>query len=834
MENNASTGERTALVEREHISPSHEFARRILVGATKREALNPQVPLAPVTRESLGTLTERDYTLFNTRSNEERTAFWSNQPEQTHDAQMDTWLTNTQTLFANAQEFFTLDARGKEWATIYKRLGLSVENVNKDSLQQFYAKYLADPDLANGGIKLFVKDVLNAPEYKNAEGKLDTVKLQNDLPAITWIAHVFGENSSQVISRLTAAEGMVEENPEQLINNTELTMPPTEIKLLEFLRKEPLQPQRTNQESSTRSGKLPEGYQWKYGREKVEDEEIVADAELITELLNFPEIAKELKNLKPEKYGNQTIAGLTIKMAEEHNQLKQTLATHGVTPERLVEINTYVAGRYKEFLQKTYGITLPDMQQPISFPISGMLADYYSDGEAHARVASGYPIVFLDMDVVMKDSKKLTEKDWESLSKEESGQLIERELNEIYPHELTHLMEDMAYWSLLRTNPDGTEEIIEREKGKGGLLVAKPHETKIEDRKAMVTYRERGRGLMEAVTVELTNEWAKSMNSQLDLPAYLGERQVLNTLVDMLAKEQNISRHEAFKKFVDAYFSPKGFQVLAKELSGQQRDQEGRVSFVRPHFQPIVYALMEYEKEHAKFPDYNLTLAYVNNNPTPEQRTILANLALHGPAKDSKVLLPMALRKTIASQFNIDLPQTEEAPPPTATAAATENAPHPEATAHEIDSNRDLLSQVNEALKTETTNKIRFTATEATLRKYLKTLSVKGYKLDESDAVIKTTNGEHSFVVSGKVNVPFGSAAFTAILANNAAGGITVQTHTLDLQGSANFARGEIEKYITNLDEKIVEQINAKVDQAWEVANMKIGEDTLEMEFKKK
>lgn len=221
--------------ERENTSPSPEFSRRILLAPTNKDALNPTIPLTPTTRESLGTIAERNYTIFNTHSTQERSAYWSTKPEQTNAAQMDAWLTGTQATFANGREFFTSSAQGKQWSEVYKKLGLSPDNIQRDSLQQFYTKYLTAQNPAQDGVKQFVKDILASPAYRTPDGKFDAMKLEQDLPAITWLANVFGEKSSEIISSLTAAEGIVQENPDTLVTNTDTTLSTRESELLESL-----------------------------------------------------------------------------------------------------------------------------------------------------------------------------------------------------------------------------------------------------------------------------------------------------------------------------------------------------------------------------------------------------------------------------------------------------------------------------------------------------------------------------------------------------------------------------------------------------------------------
>ena len=76
-----ATVEAPHIPEKAQTTPSPEFSRRILLGPSQKEALNPNAPLAPITREALGSLKDRDYTLYNTKSDAERDAFWSTKAE---------------------------------------------------------------------------------------------------------------------------------------------------------------------------------------------------------------------------------------------------------------------------------------------------------------------------------------------------------------------------------------------------------------------------------------------------------------------------------------------------------------------------------------------------------------------------------------------------------------------------------------------------------------------------------------------------------------------------------------------------------------------------------
>lgn len=224
-----------SLSEKEHITPSPEFSRRILSAPSKKEALNPNTPLTSVTRESLGIFAERDYTIFNTKSDQERETYWKTQPETDNPAQMAKWLKDTQADFADNQAFFSTTEEGKQWTNVFSHLGLSADNMTQTQLEQFYATYLASSDKANGGEKKFIADILSSPMYQTPDGKFDDAKLREDLPALEWLANVFGENSAQIASRLSSSEATLQQAPDAIITPADTMMSAKEIKLLEFL-----------------------------------------------------------------------------------------------------------------------------------------------------------------------------------------------------------------------------------------------------------------------------------------------------------------------------------------------------------------------------------------------------------------------------------------------------------------------------------------------------------------------------------------------------------------------------------------------------------------------
>lgn len=638
--------EHHATAEREHASPSHELARRLLVGATRRDAFNPHIPLSEVTKETLGTFASRDYSVFNAKSHEER---------RNHGGQMETWLTTTQTLFTNSKEFFTANEKGKQWAEVYKRLGLSVENVDKDALQQFYAKYLGATDEKDGGVKQFVKDVLNAPEYKTSSGTLDMAKLQHDLSAISWIAHVFGENSAQVISRLTAAEGMLETNPDELIKNTTTTLPTHEKKLLEFLHKE--------------------------------------------------------KTTKPETP--------PIKPPEP-----KTPETHAETTKAEEAYKKYFGEDWKEKLKKNLLIdvkqaTEEDREREKKNGVIGHVATNAEVGP-HNKLVANHIIVYNESAV--------------------DDFAFRTEIGE-------------AMWNIL-------ENIAVTKK-------VPPAET------FQARAKRRTPELVVQSSTQLLDMWDGAYKTQPT--RYSG-------LTGKPREYKNIPEWKS-EGFAD------GIAIEIKRKAGLPLDAK--------------------EQE-------------IWNSLTPPCKELLDAAAVFLP--EVSITTP---------------PEKPETKPHTDTPKIAETPSHAEdgnhgPTTHEVDPSKDLVKQVNEVLRHETESTSRFEATPATLKKYLQSLSIQGFKLNESDAAIKKINGENMLQIYGKIKVPFGSVTFSATLANDPAGGIRLKTHTLQLEGIANMKKKEIEDNITNLDVIMEKQINAQIDQSWEVSNMKIGEDALEMEFKKK
>lgn len=680
----------------ERVSPPGQFDAlkpRLLMGGN---AINPDHPLPAITQDQLGSFASRNYDIFTTASANERKRHWQGKENNDFERQKRVWIEQTTATFTNAKDWFEKSEQGKQWASLYKRLGIEVTSFSAQNAEQLYNAYFS-PGQSESPIKKFVAQVANAYQQGNT---IDHAGIERDLKGIQWLGNIFGETSAEVVAQLIDAEVALLTKPDTLIAKANQTqevnnqpvarinrLEADERRLLKFLWNNrtadvtptprpttPPTPQAAT--PSIPSKRRPEGYKWEYQRPKPDEPRKFPHAELVQQVSEPYSIAFGLKNRNPQKYRNSDVNQLAAEIQQEHAQLDQTLIAHGLTQERLSKMTVNVLTHYERFVQQTYGISLPKIEDVTLFPISGKTAEYYNPGrQAYAFVDTRFPIIFLDMDVITDHARRLpTHKDWRELPKEELGNLMQRLLNEIKPHEYTHLMGDLAYWKLSNTATGNVEDL---RAGKLGLLVSKPKEVIQRNGHIQVDYAERGRGLMEAVTVELTKQWAENMNAQLDINAYAPERQVLQALKSLLAKEQNISEDETFKKFVAAYFTPKGFRDLAKDLAGKHEDQAGHIVYKRPHFQSIIYALMERETEaafqHQTEPNYPLTIAYITNTLSQAQKDDLIQLAKQGVPHGSRVHLPLAARRSLAAQlgFTLEVPRQE---PPAETPPAQEEA----------------------------------------------------------------------------------------------------------------------------------------------------------------
>lgn len=234
METSGITGiESAPLLEYDlGLIPSLNFSRRLLIGTSDPEAFDPNKDQPLATKESLGSFDKRNYSIFNTKSTEERKKYWESQSEKTFEEKKEIWMNKMEEIFKASQGFFTNTEQGKKWSLFLKRINIDTQLIDKAQLESFYDKYLKSDNLSDEGIKLFVKDIISS--YRSS-GKVNYKDIQQNLDAIEWISKVFGEKSSQIISRLTSTETQLEANANTLVTEKKDKLTDIEIELLEFL-----------------------------------------------------------------------------------------------------------------------------------------------------------------------------------------------------------------------------------------------------------------------------------------------------------------------------------------------------------------------------------------------------------------------------------------------------------------------------------------------------------------------------------------------------------------------------------------------------------------------
>lgn len=648
----------------------HQFAalhpRLLLTG----DALNPDKKDLPKA-EILPSFENRDYTIYSQVSLNERVKEWEGRENNDFERQKQAWVENTVATFEQGKKFFTESEQGKQWTQVFSSLGIDAKNFTADAAKHLYAAYL-EGGVKEQKLKDFVKDIINSSSFNMA-----------DLDAVAWIGNIFGKSTNVVIQHLIYAEQKLRTEPNSIIENANESQTPekletlrinkineTEEAILHFIwgngqaqiqsgeTPKPTEPGQDQTNKTPQERRFPirpaaeeEGYKWDYYSPG--DPRKLPKENLIEQLLDPTALAQELKNNNPNKYNAIPNAELAKQIADEQELLNQELSIHGITLETIANMGTRFFGTdfsrdYEAFLKEEYGINVPKLGNVRFQPIFGKTVESFGIGRGtFAFVDPSYPVIFLNMNEIAPTVQQL-----HAMSPDTVKQTFERVLGDIAPHEKTHLIGDLAFWRQIKTLPDGGEDVKEILPGKTGIKVGKPVKYQ-EGEQIKYHYKERGRWLSEAVTVELTNKWAESRNAKIELNAYPAEQQVLNALLDTYAKDHRVSQSEAFKQFAKAYFDPKEFRKLVIELSraGEQNQLK------RPHFVSIIYGLMEYENKKHKARggsrNYDLTLHYIYDQVTPVQKAeILRNITLLelSPAaeEDLKAILTSAPKQKAA------------------------------------------------------------------------------------------------------------------------------------------------------------------------------------------
>ncbi len=662
---------------KEQLLPPHHWAglhpRLLMTGDT----LNPaKIDLPPVTPESLGSFEGRDYGVFNGASARERKDHWRGKEDDDFDKQKEAWIRETTSVFNKSHKFFQETDKGRKWSKTLAIVGINTdefttEDEARQQAEQLYGKYFTTGE-KQSNIKQFVKDFVSSPSNTS-----------DNLEAVQWLANIFGGTSSEVIAQLTDAEVKLKTQPQTLVEqanqeNRINNLNSDEQRLLTFLwsgrqttTEKPVEPeptgptprrtrQRRQQPAWQRhdptqmgdhgSRHLPAGQEIHYerlGRPRVFPEGVNVDQDLNPEL-----IATELKRIYPHQYGALSKQDLAQQIRQEDDSLKQWMRSVGLNDTYLSQIVGKNLEHYEGFLRQQYQLDLPAVRPLRLVIFRGKTAQLLNPQGALAFVNPKFSVIFLDMGVMEQLARQIGRQELRAMTKDQIGGLVERLLMETNPHELTHLSAELTFWQLQHQG-----RTIDRRPGRIGLMTTKPVPPYFTPEENL-TIKERGRGLMEAVTVELTNQWVKSFNARLDNPAYSEERVVLHKLISLIAQEQQITPHEAFKYFVNGYFTRHGFRHLNETLAPRN---------TRPYFMQIIYATMNYEAEKAKnqnrFPDYGLTLSVIQNKGQVENLTNVEKAAMREIIQrsilenDQAISLSPAAIKHLAEKLRLQLPR---------------------------------------------------------------------------------------------------------------------------------------------------------------------------------
>lgn len=606
-------------------SPMVGLHTRMLLGG---DAINPvKRDLPSVTKEQLGTFEQRDYSVFERASKSERSSHWQGKEGNDLEQQKRAWIESTVRTFQNAKEFFIHDPKGQQWSEVFARLGVDTDNFTAVHASALYRRYFEQHK--DTAVKQFVSDVVAV--YQTGAG-IDLQRLMQDLPAVEWLAHIFGNTSSEVIRELVDAEIQLQTQPDRLIaqaNEKQVVsgqemlrinnLNDNEVRLLRFLAEGaqtgvqtadellPVYTPRTRPKDITITGER---------LREMDEHPGIENAKLLIDPNN---IAANLRARFPEKYGRVARETLVQEIAKEQEALEQARTNLGLTNERLLEVVNSAFDEYEQFIEQTYGVNLPDVKSLQILPLQGKMSEAYRpDEQSFAFIAPDLPVIFLNFDLLTQEAKK----DLQHMGQQEVLQTLEKLLKEVSPHEKTHLMADITYWQVhQKGEPD------ERRTGKLGMNVGKV----FADARFGLAYKHRGEQLMEGVTAALIEQWLRRKNLAPHTDVYPQERQVVYALTQMIAQEQHTSPDEAFKIFVDAYFNKLGLRHLNEALSGVSHEG-GKTTRTRPYFTQELYAIMEYEEQRAAVQgqqsNYALTHSFIQNKgdvtklSDPEKRAI--------------------------------------------------------------------------------------------------------------------------------------------------------------------------------------------------------------------
>ncbi len=543
------------------------------------------------------------YQLLSQASTRERKQYWRGKLGDQFEQQQQNWFDSVIRIFQQAREFIKTPSNSN-WRNLFERLGINCLNFQKQDAEKLYHEYCGQSQTT-----VYIQKVLGLYKTKTS---FDFAKIEQDLKAITWLANIFGQISSEAIRELIHAEAKLlnpnqkailvsENNQDNRLNRLQ----DKEVAILKWL---------CPQDSRTDI--------WKYYRKEPSDPQYFPLESLGKRYFDNQFLAQALCD-QDSRFASQGVTWVKQEMDLQERLFESSLNSVGITNQELEQTLIDAMQTYSNFVREKYHIQLPEIKRLYFLPIYGLKSKLLNpEGQALGFVQGTLPIIFADYGVIQEHAKRFGYERWGELTKKTLVEIMTRILKEVAPHELTHLLGDMAFWQNLS---DENKTLPE----KWALSLYKP----IDFQNPNSDYTERGGGLMEACTVKMTTDWLQAMNHVVKVQAYPAEGQVLTALIELIATENQISQDDAFKYFARAYFLPGHLLELAKILSGENR--------CRPHFLSIIYALMNYEEVNHR---YSLTLNFINNQLSQSQKQEIHSVI------DQLNLMP-AIKRSLLTQL---------------------------------------------------------------------------------------------------------------------------------------------------------------------------------------
>lgn len=207
--------------------------------------LNPEKDCTKVTKADIGSFADRDYSPFEKASEAERKRY---------NATYASWSKNLVRSLNNPRN----QEHIKKLQDVFHHTGISSDDTfteeNASVLYDRYFRKSNDNPHEQKGIKKFVRDIIDA---HTINGEIDTIKLKNSLPTVQWVANIFGETSSEIVTQLVDAEVRLHTSDDFLAQLTEKTNDVMRINDLSDREKTLLRFLHTSQETQTQANELP-------------------------------------------------------------------------------------------------------------------------------------------------------------------------------------------------------------------------------------------------------------------------------------------------------------------------------------------------------------------------------------------------------------------------------------------------------------------------------------------------------------------------------------------------------------------------------------------------